>query len=137
MQTILVDTDIAIDFLRGSEYAGVIMTNLWNSNSAYLSILSAYELYAGMKEDELGDTQNFINACNIEPVTITIAHKAGESYRLNRKKGVTLTSIDCLVYATAAVRGHKIATRNKDHHPDKKILWAFQSGGSEQQSAGI
>ena len=125
MQTVLVDTDIAIDFLRGAEYAGGIMKKLWNSNASYLSILSAYELYAGMKEDEVEDTENFINACNIEPVTIAITKKAGEAYRLNRKMGVTLTSIDCLLYATAATVGHKIATKNKEHYPDKKILWAL------------
>ena len=135
MQTVLVDTDIAIDFLRGAEYAGVIMKKLWNSNAAYLSILSAYELFAGMKEDEVGDTENFINACNIEPVTIAITRKAGEAYRLNRKKGVT--SIDGLIYATAVVRGHRIATKNKDHYPDKKILLVLQSGSSEQVNAGI
>ncbi len=131
MQTVLVDTDIAIDFLRGAEYAGELMMKLWKSNAAYLSILSAYELYAGMKENEVEDTENYINACNIEPVTIAIAKKAGEAYRLHRKRGITLTSIDCLVYATAAVKGHRIATRNKDHYPDKKILWALQAGISE------
>lgn len=125
MQTVLVDTDIAIDFLRGAEYARNLMLKLWDTDAAYLSILSAYELYAGMKEDEVVDTENFINACNIEPVTSTITKKAGEAYRLHRKRGITLTSIDCLVYATASVRGHRIATRNKDHYPDKKILWAL------------
>lgn len=126
MQTVLVDTDIAIDYLRGSSYAGDLMLELWDANTAYLSMLSVYELYAGMREDEVEDTENFIDACIIEDVTINISHKGGETYRLNRKKGVTLTSIDCLVYATAVIRGHKIATRNKDHYPDRKILFSLQ-----------
>ena len=122
MQTVIVDTDIAIDYLRGIQYANELMLGLWDGNTAYLSILSVYELYAGMRDNELEDTGNFVDACIIEPVTIEITRKAGEIYRQYRKEGVTLTSIDCLVNASAVVRGHKIATKNKEHYPDKKIL---------------
>ncbi|RJQ41560.1 MAG: type II toxin-antitoxin system VapC family toxin [Nitrospiraceae bacterium] len=122
MQNVLVDTDITIDYLRGIQYANAFMDSLWETNTAYLSILSVYELYAGMRDDEKEDTENFINACNIETITLVIASKGGELYRQNRTKGVTLTSIDCLVAATAIVNGHKIATRNVSHYPDKKLL---------------
>ncbi len=122
MQTVIVDTDIAIDYLRGIRYADELMLGLWDGNTAYLSILSVYELYAGMRENEMEDTENFVNACIIEPVTIEVTRKAGEIYRQYKKEGITLTSIDCLVNATTVVSGHKIATRNKDHYPDKKIL---------------
>ena len=122
MQTVVVDTDIAIDYLRGIQYANAFMDSLWENNRAYLSILSVYELYAGMREDEREDTENFINACNIETITRDIANKGGELYRQNRIKGVTLTSTDCLVAATAVINGHKIATRNVSHYPDKKLL---------------
>ncbi|TAL25863.1 MAG: PIN domain-containing protein, partial [Nitrospirae bacterium] len=105
MQTVVVDTDIAIDYLRGIQYANAFMNGLWENNRAYLSILSVYELYAGMREDEREDTENFINACNIETITRDIANKGGELYRQNRIKGVTLTSIDCLVAATAVING--------------------------------
>lgn len=126
MQTVLVDTDIAIDYLRGDQFANELMLSLWDENTAYLSILSAYELYAGMRDNEAEDTKNFIDACIIESVDIEISEKAGEMYRKHRKGGITLTSIDCLVNATAVVRGHKIATRNKDHYPDKKILLSLR-----------
>ncbi|MBI4844048.1 MAG: PIN domain-containing protein [Nitrospirae bacterium] len=122
MLTVIVDTDVAIDYLRGIQYANELMLGLWDGNTAYLSILSAYELYAGMRENEIEDTGHFIDACILEPVTIETARKAGEIYRRYRKEGLTLTSIDCLVNATAVVKGHKIATKNKEHYPDKKIL---------------
>ncbi len=126
MQTVLIDTDIAIDYLRGTGYARNFMFELWDANTAYLSILSVYELYSGMREDEVEDTEDFIDACIIEDVTIDITKKGGETYRLNRKRGTTIASIDCLVYSTAVIRGHKIATRNKNHYPDKKILLSLQ-----------
>lgn len=123
MQAVLIDTDIAIDYLRGESSAKDLILPLWKGSKAYLSILTVYELHAGMRENEREDTENFINACNIEPITIEIAQKGGEIYRHYRRQGITLTSTDCLINATAIVKGHKIATRNKEHYPDKKTLW--------------
>lgn len=122
MQGILIDTDIAIDYLRGNRYAKDLMFSLWDSNTGYLSILSVYELYAGMKDNEIEATDDFTSACIIEPVTLEIAKKGGELYRHYREKGLTLTSIDCLIMSTALLKGHKIATRNIKHYPDKKLL---------------
>lgn len=129
MRTVLVDTDIAIDYLRGLPYASALLLSLWEEGTAYLSILSLYELYAGMKESEEEATENFIKACNVEPVIIETTQKAGELYRRYRGKGITLTSIDCLIGATALLRGHKVATRNKNHYPEKGILFHFSELG--------
>ena len=123
MQAVLIDTDIAIDYLRGESSAKDLILPLWKGSKAYLSILTVYELHAGMRENEREDTENFINACNIESITIEIAQKGGEIYRHYRRQGITLTSTDCLINATAIVKGYKIATRNKEHYPDKKMLW--------------
>lgn len=123
MQAVMIDTDIAIDYLRGVSHAKDLILSLWKYNTAYLSILTVYELHAGMREDEKGDTENFIGACTVEPITIEIAKRGGEIYRHYRKQGITLTSTDCLINATAVIKGHKIATRNKAHYPDKKMLW--------------
>ena len=62
MQTVLIDTDIAIDYLRGHKEAIELIAPLWEENRAFLSILSVYELYAGMREKEKDDTEVFIRA---------------------------------------------------------------------------
>lgn len=125
MQTVLIDTDIAIDYLRGREYARDLLFLLWERETAFLSILSVYELYAGMRNNEQEDTDNFIHACIIEPVTIEISKKGGELYRKYRSEGITLTSLDCMINATASIKNHKIATNNTDHYPNKDILIEF------------
>ncbi len=76
-----------------------------------------------MKDSAKGDTENFIAACSIEPVTVAIAKKAGELYKKYSKQGITLTSLDCLINATAIVKKHKIATRNITHYPNNEILY--------------
>lgn len=123
METVIVDTDVAIDYLRGVSYAKGLMVSLWESNAAHLNILTVYELYAGMKEKEVEDTKNFIDACTIDSITHEIAYKGGEIYRFYRGKGITLTAIDCLIAATAFINGYKIATRNIEHYPEKEILY--------------
>ena len=63
-----------------------------------------YALTAGMRDAEKVVTQNFIDACGVEPITPEIAFNGGELYRKYRAKGATLTSLDCLIAATALVK---------------------------------
>lgn len=124
MPGVLIDTDVAIDFLRGVQYAQPLLIGLWTDGQAALSVLTVYELTAGMRDSEKATTHNFIQACVVEQVTADIALKGGDLYRRYRAKGITLTSLDCLIAATALVRGYKIATRNVKHYPEKGILLA-------------
>lgn len=126
MQNVIIDTDVAIDYLRGIQYAEELIIPLWKGNTAYLSILSLYELQAGMRENERENTNNFINACNVELVTQDIAVKAGALYRHHRKSGITLDSIDGLIAATAMIKKYKVATRNVKHYPDERLHYKHQ-----------
>ncbi|MBF0402415.1 type II toxin-antitoxin system VapC family toxin [Candidatus Magnetominusculus xianensis] len=124
MELTLIDTDVAIDYLRGQPYAKEAIEGLWVANTACLSVLSVYELHVGMKDNERFSTESFIEACHIEPVGHDVAIKAGEIYKKYRTKGITLTPIDCLIYATAILKKYKIATRNLKHYPDGDTLFS-------------
>lgn len=125
MQKIIIDTDIAIDYLRGLKYAKKLINELWYNGMAYLSILSVYELYAGMKEKEREDTDNFIKACDIGVIDYAIAQKGADLFQKYRKTGISLTTVDCLIAASAIVRKYKIATRNIKHYPEKNIIYTL------------
>ncbi|MBF0559908.1 MAG: PIN domain-containing protein [Nitrospirae bacterium] len=122
MPTVIIDTDIAIDYLRGVDYAKTLVDPLLDTNNAFISVLSVYELHAGLREEERVNTNYFISACAVELVTHDVAIKGGSLYRHYREKGVTLAAIDCLIAATALIKGHKIATRNTAHYPEKGLL---------------
>ncbi len=128
MPGVLIDTDVAIDFLQGAAYAQPLLAGLWRDGLAALSVVTLCELTAGMKDAEKIQTHNFVEACTVEQVSKDIAFKAGELYRKYRGKGVTLTSLDCLIAATAIVKGYKVATRNVSHYPEKGILLHFKDG---------
>jgi predicted nucleic acid-binding protein len=118
MKTVLLDSDVVIDFLQGKSRMKEVIISLWENNIAYLSILSVYELYSGMRPKEKEVTDNFINACRIEPVTLEIAKRAGE-YRLKyQTKGITLSLVDCIIAETAKTNKHAIATLNVKHYPE-------------------
>ena len=125
MPPVLVDTDVAIDFLRGVDYAKPLLSELWKKDQVAISVLTVYELTAGMRENEKAATLNFVDACSVEPVTAEIAFKSGEIYRQYRTKGITLTSLDCLIASTALVKGFKVATRNTKHYPENGLLLEF------------
>ena len=122
MPAVLIDTDVAIDFLRGEAYSQPLLASLWQEGRAVVSVLTVYELAAGMREKEKIATRNFIAACLVEDVSPDVAMRAGELYRKYRAKGITLNSLDCLIAATALVKGCKLATRNVKHYPEKGLL---------------
>lgn len=122
LQTVLLDTDYAIDFLRGLPETKNIIGFLWEKNIAFLSLLSVYELYAGMRPKEKQATDYFIDACRIEPVTMELAKKAGEYRYKYQQKGITLSIVDCLIAETARINTHMIATNNKKHYPESSFF---------------
>ena len=100
---------------KGNKSRQKIIEPLWFNNVAHLSLLSIYELHAGMKDSEEQYTQFFIHACQIQPLTQVIVAKAGDYYRFQRSQGITLTSIDCMIYMTAKENNFKLLTHNIKH----------------------
>lgn len=126
MPAVLIDTDIAIDYLRGEQAVLPLMNRLWQEGSAALSVLSVFELTAGMRDREKAATMNFISACKVLEVVPEMAAKGGELYRKYRAKGITLAPLDCLIAATALVKDLKVATRNVKHYPEKGLIFDMQ-----------
>lgn len=115
MQTVLIDTDYVIDFLQGKSS---VIIPLLTENVAFISVLTVYELYAGMRPNEKQATEDFIQACQIELVSIETAKKAGALRFKYRQKGITLSIVDCIIAETARLNQHHVATGNKKHYPE-------------------
>ncbi len=122
MKTILFDTDYLIDFLRGKPATRDIITQALYQGIAFISILSVYELYAGMRPDEEQATADCINAFRIEPVTLEISKQAGIKRFSYRQRGITLSIVDCIISETARTNKHLVATMNKKDYLDVTFL---------------
>ena len=121
----IIDTDVCIDFLKNKSYAVNLFSEILNDD-CYLSILTYYELLRGaFSQKEQDIIQDFVKLFDILNLNKDIIKTGAEFYRKYRKKGITLSNIDCLIMATAKEKNLKIVTRNVKHYPELELLSDF------------
>lgn len=113
----LVDTDIAIDFLRRREYAQKLLANWAGDGLLAISTLTHLEIYQGMKAGEEGATNAFLDGLISVVVDIPIARRAGMILGELRSKGLTIGIADAIIAATALQFGTPLLTNNVEHYP--------------------
>ena len=122
----IIDTDICIDFLRGQNFAVELFKNVLYNKNYFISILTRYELFKGVYNEKQESTvKRFIDLIDTIGITENIIKTGSELYKKYRKKGITLSDIDCLIMATAKERNLKIVTRNVKHYPQRELLSDF------------
>ncbi|MFC1706591.1 type II toxin-antitoxin system VapC family toxin [Planctomycetota bacterium] len=115
MSSLLVDTDVLIDHLRGVDEATAFLDQHLSHKIA-VSVISRAEILAGVRTGEQEGTMALLELLEALPVTVEIADRGGEYRRLfGPSHGVLLP--DALIAATASVSGLKLATRNERHYP--------------------
>lgn len=115
MKTVLVDTYILIDFLRGKEKARAFLIAAAADADIACSAITVAEIHAGMKDQERKLTEELIDSLTVLDVTRDIAEKAGAYRRTIRSH--TLELDDCLIAATAHLKRATLATGNAKHYP--------------------
>jgi len=121
----LIDTDICIDFLKEREYAVNLFSEILNEH-CHISILTYYELLKGaFSPKEQSIIKNFVKLLGVVNLDENIIKSGAELYRKYRKKGITLSNIDCLIMATAKEKNLKVVTRNVKHYPEVELLSEF------------
>jgi predicted nucleic acid-binding protein len=119
-KSILLDTDVLIDFFRGYSKAVALVNN--NSSRIILSSLVVAELYAGVKGDAEQDTINdFISLFRVIPIGVEIA-KAGGLYKRDYGKSHGVGLADAILAATAEMENAELVTLNIKHYPMIKRL---------------
>ncbi|MDW7761923.1 MAG: type II toxin-antitoxin system VapC family toxin [Acidobacteriota bacterium] len=117
---ILPDTDVLVDFFRGSSKA-VAFVNA-NSSRIILSSVVVAELYAGVKGDaEQTTIENFVSLFRVIPVDVEIA-KAGGQYKRDYGKSHGVGLADAILAATAKLEDAEFKTLNTKHYPMMKGL---------------
>ena len=118
--SILVDTDIFIDFLRGDNKAIAFIDKF--SSQIILSPIVVAELYAGVKgNDELDVLDNFISLFHVVHLTSEIA-KIGGLYKRDFGKSHGVGLADAIMAATAEIEQAELKTLNVKHYPMFKAL---------------
>jgi len=120
----LVDTDVAIDFLRQREYAQRLLENWAGEGLLSISTLTHLEIYQGMKLGEEGATNAFLDGLISVVVDIPVARRAGTMLGELRSKGTTIGIADAIIAATALQINAPLLTNNVEHYPfsDLKVV---------------
>ena len=120
MKTILIDTDIVINFLRGKEKARDFLLSVAEDCTLCCSVITIAEIYAGMREQEKEKTDDLLDSLNIIEVNRTIAEKAGRYRSEIRSQKLELD--DCIIAASAFHLSALLATSNEKHYPMTDIV---------------
>jgi predicted nucleic acid-binding protein len=113
--SILVDTDVLVDFLRGHEQAVAFVNEF--SSQIILSPIVVAELYAGVKGNaELTILDNFISLFRVVSLTAEIA-KIGGLYKRDFGKSHGVGLADAILAATADAERADLRTLNVKHYP--------------------
>jgi len=113
----LMDTDIAIDFLRRRDYAQKLLESWAGEGLLAISTLTHLEIYQGMKTGEEKATNSFLDGLVSVAVDIPIARRAGTMLGELRSKGKTIGIADAIIAATALQFGAPLLTNNIEHYP--------------------
>lgn len=114
----LIDTAVAIDHLRGSERALDLLRRLTEDDEQLgASEVMRFELFAGVREEELEPLEEFFSALSWFPVNEDVARLAGSLARRLRKSHAGIDDVDYLIAATALLLDAELLTTNVRHFP--------------------
>ncbi len=117
--TFLIDTNIAIGFLKGNKpILDKLSDYINNQVPIFISTISVYEIYAGIIANlylkggrasivsELLDAyEKFLSKCNILNFTRASVEKAANIYAQSQGKGITIKEKDCQIAGIAITHG--------------------------------
>lgn len=111
----LIDTDVLIEYLRGSDQAAEFLEQL--EGELLISALTVAELFSGARgSDELDALDQFMRAFEVVPVDEPLARGWGQlRQEYHASHGVGLS--DALIAASAGDREAELVTFNRRHYP--------------------
>lgn len=112
----VVDTDVAIDFLRNKQYATELFERWRKEGLLAVSAITHTEIVQGMRPHEEELTNAFLSELLSLVVDVPIARRAGMLLSQARVRGRTVGIADAIIGATALGLGVPLLTNNVEHY---------------------
>ena len=115
--TVLVDTSVLIDYLRGDGRAAGVLEQERDAEPLHASEITRLEVLAGMRAAEEEATRALLTTLHWHPVDAEVAEEAGTLGRRWLPSHHTIDGADLAIAATAIRIGAELLTRNVRHFP--------------------
>jgi predicted nucleic acid-binding protein len=115
--SILLDTSVLIDVLRGRPAAERLRALRRSGDDPFLCAINVEELARGLRPVEAPALAHLLAGLRMAPLGRREGELAGNWRRTYASKGITLSQSDCLVAAAAASIGGRLATGNVKDFP--------------------
>jgi predicted nucleic acid-binding protein len=115
--SILLDTTVLIDVLRGRPAAARLRALRRSGDRPYTCAINVEELARGLRPEEGPALAHLLAGLRIAPLGRREGELAGSWRRTYASKGITLSQADCLIAAAAAGIGGWLATGNVKDFP--------------------
>lgn len=115
--TVVVDTSVLIDVLRGESAAAAVLREARETGPLEASEVTRLEVLAGMRPHEEDGTRRLLSVLTWHPLDQRVAELAGELGRRWLPSHRGIDSADLAVAATAVALGARLITRNVKHFP--------------------
>lgn len=114
----LIDTTVAVDYLRGLPAAvEFLQETLRSGEDVAASELVRFELIAGARSGEFESLDRFLSALMFVPVDTDVARVGGLLASEHRRSHSGIDDVDYLIAATALVVGADLLTTSVRHFP--------------------
>jgi hypothetical protein len=112
------DTNVAVDYLRGATAATELLDALVDSGEEIIaSEVVRFELLAGVREEARSALELFSSALSWLPVTEEVSRAGGTLARRYRPSHGGIEDVDYLIAATALLLDAELLTTNVKHFP--------------------
>jgi predicted nucleic acid-binding protein len=115
--TLLVDTSVLIDVLRGVSDAAAVLRAAVATGRPHASEITRLEVLAGMRTGEEDRTRRLLDILDWHPVDDEIAERAGELGRAWLPGNRGIDAADLAIAATATAIHAELLTLNVTHFP--------------------
>jgi predicted nucleic acid-binding protein len=115
--TVVVDSSVIIDALRGVPAAVSLVRSRRIEGPLHASEISKLEVLAGMRSNEERATRNLLDAFTWHPIDGEIAELAGELGRRWHPANRGIDAADLAIAATGIALDAELLTRNVKHFP--------------------
>lgn len=115
--TVVVDTSVLIDYLRGHPGAAEVVESTRTRHTLAASEISRLEVLVGVRPEEDDRTRSVLSTIGWRALDAEVAERAGELGRtwLPGNKGID--AADLAIAATAILLDARLLTRNVKHFP--------------------